>query len=184
MYDSCDACLRRAFLIAQLAPRIAGLLGQERRGHGLLGLSEEDLIAAAAGRHIESALAFLDEFDAPGERERLTDADTVVACMHSLRYPTLLHDLPDPPAVLFGAGSADVLVLLDEEPAVTVVGTRRASPYGTEVAYALGRGLGAAGAPVISGLALGIDGTAHRGCLDSGGGSLAGGGGGAGGVEP
>ena len=52
---------------------------------------------------------------------------------------------------------------------MTVVGTRRASPYGTEVAYALGRGLGAAGVPVISGLALGIDGTAHRGCLDGGG---------------
>jgi DNA processing protein len=52
---------------------------------------------------------------------------------------------------------------------VTLVGTRRASPYGTEVAYALGRGLGAAGVPVVSGLALGIDGTAHRGCLDGGG---------------
>ena len=52
---------------------------------------------------------------------------------------------------------------------MTLVGTRRASPYGTEVAYALGRGLGAAGVPVVSGLALGIDGTAHRGCLDGGG---------------
>jgi DNA processing protein len=71
--------------------------------------------------------------------------------------------------VVFGSGSADVLAVLEDEPAVTVVGTRRASPYGTEVAYALGRGLGAAGVPVISGLALGIDGTAHRGCLDGGG---------------
>ena len=50
-----------------------------------------------------------------------------------------------------------------------MVGTRRASPYGTEVAYAIGRGLGASGVPVVSGLALGIDGTAHRGCLDGGG---------------
>jgi DNA processing protein len=71
--------------------------------------------------------------------------------------------------VLFGSGSAEVLARIDEEPAVTIVGTRRASPYGIEVAYALGRGLGAAGVPVISGLALGIDGTAHRGCLDGGG---------------
>ena len=54
-------------------------------------------------------------------------------------------------------------------PAVAMVGTRRASPYGTEVAYAIGRGLGASGVPVVSGLALGIDGTAHRGCLDGGG---------------
>ena len=58
---------------------------------------------------------------------------------------------------------------LRAEPAVAVVGTRRPSPYGTEVAYALGRGLGASGVPVVSGLALGIDGTAHRGCLDGGG---------------
>jgi DNA processing protein len=170
MHDSCDVCLRRAFLIAHLAPRIAGLLGGgHRHVEGLLGLTEDDLIAAAAGRHVERALAFVDAFDVERERERLVDAETVVACMHSPRYPVLLRDLPDPPAVLFGAGCAEVLELLGEEPAVTIVGTRRASPYGTEVAYALGRGLGAAGVPVISGLALGIDGTAHRGCLDGGG---------------
>ena len=139
MHDSCDACLRRAFLIAHLAPRIAGMLGHEhRRAHGLLGLPEADLIAAAAGRQVERALAFLDAFDVGVERQRLVDRDTVVACVHSPRYPESLHDLPDPPAVLFGAGSADVLGTLAGEPAVTLVGTRRASPYGTEVAYALG----------------------------------------------
>ena len=170
MYDSCDACLRRALLIAHLAPRIAGLLGQgHRRGRGLLGLPEDELIAAAAGRQVGRALAFLDSLDVAAERERLADADAVVVCMHSSRYPGLLCDLPDPPAVLFGAGSAEVLGVLEKESAVTIVGTRRASPYGTEVAYALGRGLGAVGVPVISGLALGIDGTAHRGCLDGGG---------------
>jgi len=169
-YDSCDACLRRAFLIAHLAPRIAGLLGNgQRRGRGLLGLPENELIAAAAGRQAERALAFMDGFDVAGEHTRLVDASAVVTCLHSPRYPSLLRELPDPPAVLFAVGSPEVLELLQEEPAVTVVGTRRASPYGTEVAYALGRGLGAAGVPVISGLALGIDGTAHRGCLDGGG---------------
>jgi DNA processing protein len=167
MQDSCDACLRRAYLIAHLAPRIAGLLGGgRRRAQGLLGLPENELIAAAAGRHVERALAFLDAFDVAAERTRLVESGCVVACAHSPRYPPLLHDLPDPPAVLFGSGSAEVLSALAEAPSVTVVGTRRASPYGTEVAYALGRGLGATGVPVISGLALGIDGTAHRGCLD------------------
>jgi DNA processing protein len=68
--------------------------------------------------------------------------------------------------VLFGTGRHETVALLAEEPAVTIVGTRRASPYGTEVAYTLGRGLGASGVAVVSGLALGIDGTAHRGCLD------------------
>jgi DNA processing protein len=170
MVEACDACLRRALLIAHLAPRIAGLLGAtDRRAHGLLGLPEEDLIAAAAGRQVERALAFLDSVDVDGERDRLTDHACVALCGHAPAYPPLLRELPDPPAVLFGSGRPETLGLLAEEPAVTVVGTRRASPYGTEVAYALGRGLGAAGVPVVSGLALGIDGTAHRGCLDGGG---------------
>ena len=59
--------------------------------------------------------------------------------------------------------------VLQDEPAVAIVGTRNPSPYGREVAHSLGRGLGAAGVPVVSGLALGIDATAHRGCLAGGG---------------
>ena len=168
--DACDPCLRRAFLIAHLAPRIAGLLGSgDRRARGLLALAEDDLIAAAAGRQVERALSFLERLDTGAERERLAEGGFLVACLHSPRYPAHLHDLADPPAVLFGVGRADALASLTEEPAVTVVGTRRASPYGTEVAYALGRGLGASGVTVVSGLALGIDATAHRGCLDGGG---------------
>ncbi|MGH2782469.1 MAG: DNA-processing protein DprA, partial [Thermoleophilaceae bacterium] len=57
------------------------------------------------------------------------------------------------------------LEALREEPSVAIVGTRNPSPYGNQVAYALGRGLGAARVSVVSGLALGIDATGHRGCL-------------------
>jgi DNA processing protein len=170
MIDVCGACLRRALLIAHLAPGIAGLLGKrERRATGLLALPEEDLLAAAAGRRVEQALAFLESLDMDAERERLHTTASVAVCGHAAAYPTLLHDLADPPAVLFGSGRAEALGIIAEEPSVTIVGTRRSSPYGTEVAYALGRGLGSAGVPVVSGLALGIDGTAHRGCLDAGG---------------
>jgi len=168
--DACDACLRRAFLIAHLAPRIAGLLGRrDRRANGLLSLSDDDLLAAAAGRRVEQALAFVDGVDVDRERARLSAGGFDAVCRHGDGYPGLLNELADPPAVLFGLGQAPIAAALDEGPAVTLVGTRRASPYGTEVAYALGRGLGAAGVPVVSGLALGIDGTAHRGCLDGGG---------------
>jgi DNA processing protein len=165
--DACDACLRRTFLIAHLAPRIAGLLGGgDRRATGLLGLPEHDLLAAAAGRRVREALAFLDALEVEDERGRLASDGVIGVCGHAEAYPPLLRDLVDPPAVLFGVGRAEVLALVAREPAVTLIGTRRASPYGTEVAYALGRGLGASGVPVVSGLALGIDGTAHRGCLD------------------
>ena len=94
------------------------------------------------------------------------DARVSAVCRHAGPYPPQLTELPDPPAVLFCVGRAGTLRLLCEQPAVAIVGTRRPSPYGNEVAYAFGRGLGAAGVTVVSGLALGIDATAHRGCLD------------------
>ena len=110
MIDSCDACLRRALLIAHLAPRIAGLLGRsERRAHGLLALPEEDLLAATAGRHVERALAFLESVDLHGERARLAEQCCLAVCTHSPGYPPLLWDLPDPPAVLFGVGRHEAL---------------------------------------------------------------------------
>ena len=170
MIDVCDPCLRRGYLVQHLAPRIAGLLGRRgARVPGLLGLPETELLAAAAGRGVRQAIAFLDRFDSEGTRERLADMGVVALCRHAAAYPPLLLHLNDPPAVLFGLGQPDALEALRAEPAVALVGTRDASPYGTEVAYALGRGLGASGVPVVSGLALGIDATAHRGCLDGGG---------------
>jgi DNA processing protein len=165
--DVCDPCLRRGFLIAHLAPRIAGLLTRRgRRAAGLLALPEDELLAIAAGRRVGEALAFLESFDTDAERERLNLPGALAVCSHAPLYPEPLGELHDPPAVLFGAGRPEALEALHEEPAVAVVGTRRASPYGAEVAYSLGRGLGASGVPVVSGLALGIDATAHRGCLD------------------
>jgi DNA processing protein len=164
--DTCDSCLRRAFMIGRLAPRIAGLLDRPRaRVAGLLALSEADLLDAVAGRHAERILGELDNLDLGGERERLASRRVSVFCRHSQAYPPQLLELGDPPAVLFALGPLEMLEALRHEPVVAIVGTRNPSPYGLEVAYSLGRGLGAAGVPVVSGLALGIDATAHRGCL-------------------
>jgi DNA processing protein len=164
--DTCDSCLRRAVLIARLAPRIAGLLDRPRsRVPGLLALDEADLLRAVAGRHAERILGELERLDLGDERERLANNGVSAFCRHSQAYPPLLLELGDPPAVLFALGRLETLEALRHEPDVAIVGTRNPSPYGREVAYALGRGLGAAGVPVVSGLALGIDATAHRGCL-------------------
>jgi DNA processing protein len=168
--DTCDPCLRRSFLIAGLAPRIAGLLDRPRaRVAGLLALSEDELLQAVAGRHRERILEELDGVDLGREREGLAESGVIACCLHSHAYPPLLLELGDPPAVLFGLGRPETLEALRHEPVVAIVGTRNPSPYGREVADALGRGLGAAGVPVVSGLALGIDATAHRGCLAGGG---------------
>ena len=172
--SACDACLRRAFLVGRLAPRIAGLLDRPgRRTSGLLALSESDLLAAVAGERAEQIALDLEHFAPDAERERLARARVLALCRHAAEYPGGLRDLDDPPAALFAAGRHEALELLCSEPAVAIVGTRDPSPYGTEVARSLGRGLGAAGVPVVSGLALGIDATAHRGCLEGGGAAFA-----------
>jgi DNA processing protein len=86
--------------------------------------------------------------------------------MTSLRrdeLPPLLRAIHDPPRRLYVRGSGDLALLAG--PAVAVVGARACSPYGAQVARMLGRDLAAAGALVVSGLARGVDGEAHRGAL-------------------
>lgn len=76
-------------------------------------------------------------------------------------YPQAFLDEPEPPPVVFVRGSLAAVTT----PAVALVGTRRASNYGREVAAELGEDLAAAGVAVVSGLARGIDGAAHAGAL-------------------
>ena len=86
-------------------------------------------------------------------------------------YPSLLEAIHDPPAELFLRGTGAVSLL--GGPAVAIVGARACSAYGRSVARSLGRELAAAGVVVVSGMARGIDGEAHRGALDAGGDTLA-----------
>ncbi|MEY2477116.1 MAG: processing protein [Actinomycetota bacterium] len=79
-------------------------------------------------------------------------------------YPDVLAEDHQPPAVLFSKGSLQHL----EVPRVAIVGTRRCTRYGHDVAHRLGRELAAAGVVVVSGLAKGIDGAAHEGALSVG----------------
>ena len=81
--------------------------------------------------------------------------------------PELLQQIHDPPRSLFLRGAPDPEILA--RPAVAIVGARACSPYGAQVARMLGRELATAGLVVVSGLARGIDGEAHRGALDAGG---------------
>ncbi len=80
-------------------------------------------------------------------------------------YPEALERLPDPPHVLFLRGNSGLL----DTPSVAVVGARRATAYGRRMAERIAGELAQAGVPVLSGLALGIDGAAHRGALEGGG---------------
>jgi DNA processing protein len=82
-------------------------------------------------------------------------------------FPPLLRAIFDPPPRLYLRGEAQDDMLA--KPAVSIVGARACSPYGAQVARRLGSELAAAGIVVVSGLARGIDGEAHRGALEAGG---------------
>lgn len=81
------------------------------------------------------------------------------------RYPCMLRHDPQAPVVLFAAGDLGVL----DARRVAIVGTRNATAAGRATATDLGAALGAAGVTVVSGLARGIDGAAHRGVRAAGG---------------
>ena len=81
-------------------------------------------------------------------------------------YPRRLRNIPDPPTVLYYKGS---LPDFDELPAIAVVGTRKATPYGMTMARRLGHQLAAGGGIVVSGAAYGIDAAAMGGALGANG---------------
>lgn len=82
-------------------------------------------------------------------------------------YPRLLREIPEPPA-LEVAGDID-----PDGEMVAIVGSRRCSVYGEDLAYEMAGELATAGMVVVSGLARGIDGSAHRGAMDAGGRTIA-----------
>ena len=85
--------------------------------------------------------------------------------MDTTPRPAQLNDLPDPPDVVYTAGSLAIL----DAPTVTLVGSRRATPYGERIARAFAAAFARAGVCVVSGLAYGIDVAAHRAAHGAGG---------------
>ena len=124
----------------------------------MLALPDEQLLGLD-----RTAAARYEGFDAAAARRRIAGSGLTAVCRCGPGYPERLRELPDPPAVLHVAGS---LAALPDGEAVAIVGARRATPYGLEVSRSLGRGLTAAGLPVVSGMALGIDSAAHAGALE------------------
>lgn len=183
----CPECGPRGILLSRLAGHIGRVVDRSagRRARDLLALGDEKLAAAVAG---ERAVAEMLEGSRSPEALRalgrsLEANGCWMLCRHDRGWPTELVRLGDAePRALFGRGDPVLLAGLGgsgagadgggtpvpSAPAATVVGARRAGAYGREVAEALGYGLAAAGVRVISGLALGIDGAVHEGCVRAG----------------
>jgi DNA processing protein len=169
---ACAECLRRAWLVGSLAGHIDTAVDKTtpgNRAHEILALPDEDLARAMARSHAESFLERARSRDPERMLAAVADARAWACCRHDRSYPDALSDLGDAPAVLFGRGDHGLLAGLSAEEAVTIVGSRRPSAYGRELATKLGKEVASAGLTVVSGMAMGIDSYAHAGALEAGG---------------
>ena len=103
---------------------------------------------------------------AQAEIERLEAMGAQVVTLADDTYPLMLREIYDPPIALYVQGNLNSALA---PPAIAVVGSRRCSTYGTNAANFLARELAAHRVTIVSGLARGIDGAAHRGALEAGG---------------
>jgi DNA processing protein len=126
------------------------------------------LVRPPAGAHWA---AHLRRFDGRAYEQRLAAKHVRFLARSAPAFPPLLRAIHDPPPGLFLRGGGDLELLA--RPAVAIVGARSCSGYGASVARSLARELAAAGLVVVSGLARGIDGEAHRGALEASGATVA-----------
>ena len=142
-------------------------------------MSELALVAFAAetGQHLVTApkdarfTLFRQRFDEGAFRRRLAARGIHWVARSDPSFPAALRSIFDPPPGLFLRGDSAVELL--DRPAVSVVGARACSAYGSHVARTFGRELAAAGLVVVSGMARGVDGEVHRGALEAGGSTVA-----------
>ncbi len=122
------------------------------------------------GERREALQAILDGPDATRhqpELEWLARGQQHLVTWADADYPPLLRQIPDPPLALYVIGDRVAL----SRPQLAIVGSRNPTPAGRENARAFARHLAGAGLAITSGLALGIDGAAHRGALEASGGA-------------
>src|SRR5271166_4752399 len=123
-------------------------------------------LSPAAAQSIASGCAFE---EAAMQHEKVHQMGVELVPITDYRYPPRLRDIFDPPPLLYARGRVELLQHL----MLGVVGTRRPTPYGTQVATRLAKDLSEAGLTIASGMARGIDTAAHRAVLDAGGDTIA-----------
>ena len=149
--------------------RIPGLKAREKI-ELVKKFDREDDFSALSDKEINNILGKTHKAWKMGEVKAMAEEDALEARKSGISwvsfrektYPPLLREIFDPPVLLFYRGTLPN----PEKPLVAVVGTRKPSSQAARRAYVLGRELGLAGIPVVSGLALGIDSMAHRGNIE------------------
>jgi DNA processing protein len=167
---------QRALLALHLVPnlgprRLAALLEKFGSAAAVLDASAAELLQVPYIGDIlaNQFRAALDHIDVDQELALVAEHGVRLLFQAEGDYPALLKTIPDPPPVLYVRGE----LLPEDQQAVAIVGTRHCTAYGRRVAERLARDLARTGWTVVSGLARGIDASAHRGALAGGGRTLA-----------
>ncbi|HTU17452.1 MAG TPA: DNA-processing protein DprA [Gemmataceae bacterium] len=159
-------------LVPGVGPRLTAAL-LERFGSAAAALrasiAELSAIPYVTPRLAESIQQALQRSDAAAELERMERHSVRLIAKGTPEYPASLATIDDPPYLLYLRGSVTPV----DANAVALVGSRHCTDYGRRVAARLAAGLVRAGVTVVSGLARGIDGAAHRAALEAGGRTLA-----------
>ncbi len=144
----------------------ARLLKRFGSAEAALGTSASQLakVDGVGYKTAERIAATREQFDAERELALARKAGVWLVHLKDQHYPRLLGRIYDPPPVLYVKGTLD----RGDALAISIVGSRRCSLYGTEQASRLAHFLGAAGFTICSGMARGIDTAAHEGALAAG----------------
>lgn len=158
-------------LIPGLGARTANkLLDRFRSPQAIFRASPTELEAVGVSGAVAQSIASGCTFDdAAAQQQKMLEWGAELVAIGDPRYPQRLREIFDPPVVLFARGRVDLLSSLG----IGVVGTRRPTAYGIAVAERLSADLAHAGLTIVSGLARGIDGSAHKGALAAGGDTVA-----------
>ncbi len=154
-----------------LGTRKAGqLIEVFRTPQAIFRASRSELQAAGLSAGVAQSLASGCAFDdAAEQQQKASEAGAILVPITDARYPPALRDIFDPPPLLFAKGRVELLGTL----MLGVVGTRRPTPYGTAAAARLAKDLAVAGMTIVSGMASGVDTSAHRSALEAGGDTVA-----------
>jgi DNA processing protein len=158
---ACAQCLRRSWLLAELSAVLDYSCRADGRLVELLALDDEQLMLAIGGRRRAELKRRHARF-ATGELRSV--AGVAELCRHDRRYPHALRR-SDAPPLLHVAGGVERLGRLAAGPVVAMLGSRRATDYGLEMASSLARGLAASGVTVASELCDGIALASQQGAL-------------------
>ncbi len=162
----------RLSMVSGVGPRLRkALLDTFGTAADVLAALPDDLrgvpgIGAQLARRIAAAK---DEIDVQAELDLCAENDISIVADGDSDYPRSLIEIPDPPGILYVRGR----LLSQDAVAMAIVGARHATHYGLAQAERLAGSLARAGMTIVSGLARGIDGAAHRGALSAGGRTIA-----------